>query len=194
VWSRHLHAGTGPSGDATPLVLVQHDSDWPRRQAPIHCRSRICLLKGCERRFSPRHPLGRYCSSACREAARRWSLWQAGRRYRASVRGKACRRRQACRYRERVRQRREGESAGPPVPREGHQDAANSEKIPCSRPGCYELFSPPCRSPLKRFCSCLCREALRRVRRREARWGHRRDSPFAHDRPERSDGPFAEVG
>ena len=49
-------------------------------------------------------------------------------------------------------------------------EAGNSEKIPCSRPGCYELFPPDRRSPLKKFCCALCREALRRVRQREARW------------------------
>ena len=42
--------------------------------------------------------------------------------------------------------------------------------LPCSRPGCYELFSPHRRSPLKKFCSSLCREALRRVRQRELHW------------------------
>ena len=41
---------------------------------------------------------------------------------------------------------------------EGHQEEASSEKIPCSRPGCYELFPPDRRSPLKKFCCALCRK------------------------------------
>jgi hypothetical protein len=89
------------------VVLLEHDCSPSRWQAPGHCRARICLLKGCEERFSPQHPRARYCSEPCRDAARDWSVWQAGRRYRPSERGKECRRQQAYRYRERVRQRRE---------------------------------------------------------------------------------------
>ena len=155
------------------MVHLEHDCSWPRRQAPGHCRARLCLLKGCEQWFSPLHPRARYCSEACSAAARDWSRRLAARRYRASERGKECRRQQACRYRERVRQRREG-SAEPAAACEGHHKGEDSEKIPCCRPGCYELFLPERRSPLRKFCSCLCREALRRVRQREARWGWHR--------------------
>jgi uncharacterized protein with von Willebrand factor type A (vWA) domain len=96
----------------------------------------------------------------------------AAERYRASEGGKERRRQQSCRYRERVRQRQEEAQPLSPVG-EGHQEAADSEKIPCSRPGCYELFPQQRRSPLKKFCCALCREALRRVRQREARWQRR---------------------
>jgi hypothetical protein len=141
------------------------------------------LLKGCEQWFCPHHPQERYCSEACRAAARAWSAWQAARRYRASEHGKECRREQARRYRDRVRKRQEASAESAAVC-EGHQEEADSEKIPCSRPGCYELFSPQPRSPLKKFCSCLCREALRRVRRREARWQRLAPSRSGQDRPE----------
>ena len=151
------------------MVHVQHDCCLPRRQAPGHCRARICLLKGCEKWFSPRHPLSRYCSTACMDAARRWSRRQAAQRYRASQRGQELRRRQSCRYRERVRQRQEA-AQSPATASEGHQEAGDSEKIPCSRPGCYERFLPDRRSPLKKFCCALCRQALQRVHRREACW------------------------
>jgi hypothetical protein len=46
--------------------------------------------------------------------------------------------------------------------------------LPCDRPGCYVLFLPTPRSPQQHFCSCGCRQALRRVRQREARLRHRR--------------------
>jgi hypothetical protein len=170
------------------VVHLEHDCSSPRWQAPVRCRLRICLLKGCEKWFSPLHPRARYCSEACRESARRWSVWQAARRYRASERGKECRRQQACRYRERVHQQRERPEEQPSVC-EGHQKAEDSEKIPCLRPGCYELFLPEPRSPLKKFCSCLCREALRRVRQREVRWRWRRSSVSDEDRWERFRGP-----
>lgn len=181
-------------GEIAPLALAEdHDCDWPGRQGLTRCRSRICLLKGCGRRFRPFHCLARYCSESCRDSARRWSVWQAGRRYRASERGKKRRRRQACRYRERVRQRQEEPSAES-SPCEGHQYEGDSEKIACSRPGCYELFIPERRSPLKRFCSFLCREALRRVRRREARWKYRHDLCLDHDHKEWSKSPPGRAG
>lgn len=110
-------------------------------------------------------------------------MWQAGRRYRASEQGKECRRQQAVRYRERVRRRQV--AAEEPDGGEGHQEEADSEKIPCSRPGCYELFAPERRSPLKKFCCALCRKALRRVRQREARWKRRpaSTSVLEHEEP-----------
>ncbi len=151
------------------MVLIQHDYYQRGRQAPCRCRPRICLLKGCERWFSPLRSSARYCSQACSKAARRWTRWQAAQRYRASDKGKERRRQQACRYRERVRQRRQA-AQEPATACEGHQHAENPEKIPCSRPGCYELFPPQRRSPLKKFCCALCRNALRRVRQRETRW------------------------
>lgn len=170
------------------MVLLKHDCSSPRRQAPAHCRARKCLLKGCEKWFSPPHPLSRYCSTACADAARVWSRRLAAQRYRASEQGKERRRQQACRYRERVRQRQE-ESETPPPVCEGHQEAEDSEKIPCSRPGCHERFPPSRRSPLKRFCSALCRQALRRVERREARWRPWAERISDEDRWERFRGP-----
>lgn len=40
----------------------------------------------------------------------------------------------------------------------------------CDRPGCYERFGHQRRSPLQRYCSPDCRQALERVRRRERRF------------------------
>ena len=121
-------------------------------------------------------------------AARLWSRRQAAERYRASAEGKERRRQQSCRYRERVRQRQEA-AQPPPVASEGHQEADDSEKILCSRPGCYERFSAERRSPLKKFCCALCRAALRRVRQREARWQRRFSAPAAACGEARDRGP-----
>ena len=68
-------------------------------------RRRLCLLKGCERRFRPAHGRQRYCSSQCRQAARAWSGWKARLKYRATARGKQKRNRQSQRYRKRVQER-----------------------------------------------------------------------------------------
>lgn len=154
-------------------------------------RRRLCLLKNCETGFDPVHALSRYCSEACRKAACRWSRWRAARRYRSTESGKQVRREQSLRYRQRVRQRqqnsRETVADACHDACEGHRNDADSEKIVCSRPGCYEVFPASDRSPLKKFCTSLCRQALRRVRRREAWWlrwsgrGSRKDVPRPPD-------------
>jgi hypothetical protein len=144
-------------------------------QAP---RWRRCLLKDCEQFFKPEYAQARYCSAACQDAADRWRHWRARQTWRKTEKGRECRRRQSCRYRQRVRERREAEQAAAeevaPAECEGERPADASEKSSCARPGCYELFVPAPRSPRQRFCSCLCRQALRRVLQREARWGRRR--------------------
>jgi hypothetical protein len=63
------------------------------------------------------------------------------------------------------------------VPGVGQRPVPISEKslgLPCHRPGCYVLFLPAVRWLDQKFCSHLCRRALRRVRQREARLRHRR--------------------
>lgn len=167
----------GPSHCPPEGVGVQ--GAWPRP------RQRLCLLKGCEQPFQPTDPQARYCSSECRAAARRWRCWRASRTYRASDRGHERRREQARRYRERRRElqtAQEAPEAAAPAPREGQRPAAdfeNSEKSCCARPGCYELFKRTGRSPLQKCCGGLCRQALRRVRERAARWRRRSAEPEA---------------
>jgi hypothetical protein len=152
----------------------------PRRRF----RRRRCLLKGCERWFHPGQPQGRYCSAACQQAARYWRRWHGSQHYRASTQGKERRRAQSRRYRERRRQQATAlvDSAAATAPagarpqREGQRPAqplANFVWRPCRRPGCYELFPVRSRSPGQHFCSCSCRQALRRVLDREAHWRRR---------------------
>ena len=136
-------------------------------RCPSRPRARLCLLKGCERWFVPHHPRCRYCSSVCRQAARRWSMWLANQAYRATAAGKPCRRQQSGRYRQRVRARRSSCSR---EGGEGYHKAAHRKNSCCHRPGCYERFDRTSRSPQQAYCSSACREAFRRVRVREARW------------------------
>lgn len=148
------------------------------------CYARICLLKGCEQSFQPSHPLQRYCSQLCREAARQWRRWQAARRYRATPHGQQQRQAQSRRYRERQQLRQQATATAEPVvmaatpePREGQRYGDFSEDFsarPCQRPGCYELFVAGPHEPPQRFCCFACRRALRRVLDREARWRRRR--------------------
>jgi hypothetical protein len=183
-----------------PRALAPGQPGGFRRWHPC-CRR--CLLKDCERWFLPPWPQARYCSPACREAAEHWRSWHAGQTYRATIQGKERRREQARRHRERERQRSAlAEPAAPTLPIEpalpvieaqttsdsipvipagtqsvGQRPAEILPKscgLPCSRPGCYVLFLPSPRSPDQHFCSGSCRQALRRVRQREARLKHRR--------------------
>jgi hypothetical protein len=170
------------------LGPLQHEQRSSPRQGPCRGpRRRRCLLKGCEQFFQPSYEQARYCSAACQEAADRWRHWRASQAWRKTERGRECRRQQSCRYRQRVRQRREAEEAAAEqavqTQCEGQRPAEVFEKSSCARPGCYELFVPAPRSPHQRFCSCLCRQALRRVIQRETRWGRRRKrGPRSHRR------------
>jgi len=141
-------------------------------------RARRCLLKDCERWFTPLYPQSRYCSDACREAARRWRRAKASRHYRASTAGRERRRAQQQRYRQRRRERAEAAAAADAlVEREGQRPARPGEDFVeclCARPGCYVTFwVNPARS-CRRFCSLACRLALRRVLDREDRYRQRR--------------------
>ncbi len=157
-----------------PVGLLQHDSCRSGVQAPFCCpRWRICLLKGCGRRFLPCCGRRHYCSEACRDAARRWWQWKAQQQYRLSAKGRQRRREQSRRWRERRRE--EGKPLkNPPGDRAseasvGHQQDAG-EKNSCDRPGCYARFDASPRSPRQRFCSPLCRKALRSAWAREKCW------------------------
>lgn len=150
---------------------LQHDSLQSGVQAPVCCpRWRKCLLEGCGRRFIPSCGRRHYCSEACRDAARRWWQWKAQQQYRLSEKGRQCRREQSRRWRERRRE--EGKPLKNPLADEargagvGHQQ----EKISCDRPGCYAHVDASGRSPRQRFCSPLCRKALRSAWAREKRW------------------------
>ena len=162
---------------------------------------RLCLLQRCERSFQPHHPLDRYCSPECLAAARRWQRRFANQIYRRSTSGKLRRKEQAKRYRVLVKQREALEQLaeqGNSAPANDVQNASTDhcegdakdsahEKSGCHRPGCYRRFTPPPQSPLKRFCSPRCRNALRRVLLRERRWLARlgRDSEHPRDGPGR---------
>lgn len=112
----------GPSEDRSTAAKNQagHHRTAGQRRRLRRPRSRACLLKGCERRFRPVHPLTRYCSEECREGARRWREWKARHHYRQSEGGKQKRRAQSRRYRLRSKRARAA-NQGLGRPREGHR-------------------------------------------------------------------------
>jgi len=101
----------GPTQDPPQRRSNQERSRRAAKRRKRRPRLRQCLLKGCERRFRPKHPWSRYCGDDCRSKARRWSRWKAQNRYRATRLGKQQRRTQSCRYRERVRTKKPSKSA-----------------------------------------------------------------------------------
>jgi hypothetical protein len=184
----------------SPRALAPGQPDGSRRWHPCCCR---CLLKDCERWFLPPWPQARYCSPTCQKTAEHWRSWRAGQSYRATLQGKERRREQARCRRERERQRAESAAAAPQLPpiepdlaAIEAQTRSNSIPIisavtqsvgqrpakivrnlwflPCDRPGCYVLFPAAVAAHDQKFCSAPCRQALRRVRQREARLRHRR--------------------
>jgi len=141
----------------------------------------------------PPRPQSRYCGSACAAAARRWRHVQASRQYRTTANGRARRRAQHRRYRQR---RRERAAAVPPGPRaaacEGQRPASADEIFctrMCARPGCYVTFVVTVALLSRRFCSVACRQALRRVLDREARYRQRRRRWRRQRRQRRGDRP-----
>jgi len=102
-----------------PTRPRENQGPWRRKQLARRPRRRRCLLKGCERRFRPRQAGQRYCSEACRRAARKWSRWKAQQSYRATAVGKEKRNGQSRRYRERAKERKQPaqDQAVPECPR-----------------------------------------------------------------------------
>ncbi len=75
------------------------------RRGKRRARRRVCMVKGCGRRFRPRSWRDRCCGWRCRREARRWRNWRAQKRYRKTENGKAKRREQSCRRREKAKPR-----------------------------------------------------------------------------------------
>jgi len=86
------------------LAQLQNPSS-PRRwqDETLRLASRKCLLKGCDRYFSPDHPLDRYCRDDCKADAASWRIAMANLQYRQSPGGKEKRRERATRHRFRIK-------------------------------------------------------------------------------------------
>jgi hypothetical protein len=111
-------------GESPPVGPSEDPSTNPQNQGTKRrtwqARSRICLLKGCGRKFRPDRPWARYCSEHCREQARIWRQWKARRQYRQSEHGRQKRQAQSRRYRVRQKLRKKQKRA-PRSRREGHR-------------------------------------------------------------------------
>jgi hypothetical protein len=91
----------GPTQDPPRRHTNQERSQRDAKRRRRSPRRRLCLLKGCKRRYRPEHPWSRYCGDDCRRKALQWSRWKGQQRYRATRFGKQHRQAQSQRYRQR---------------------------------------------------------------------------------------------
>lgn len=152
------------------MDLEQHTTN---RTAQTRPTARICLRKGCDRRYIPRRWNQRYCQDPeCLRLVRRW---QAAKR-RAKFRCVPETRQRLARAEQ---QRRKWSRAAADANDQGCDDRAWSRSRKyfrgplCHRPGCYQPPRLSIRSPAS-FCSDGCRSAVRRVRDRERKWLRRK--------------------
>ena len=142
----------------------------PNGRRSRRLRPRICLRKGCGRKYQPRRWNQRYCQDPeCLRLVRRW---QAARRQARRRQDEAVKAQHT--HAQRARRRRS--TASPQQPQQPELAAARGHAakiilpIPlCARPGCYE--SPPKSGRNQaRYCCADCRQAVGRVRDRERKW------------------------
>jgi hypothetical protein len=138
--------------------------------SPRRPRTRICLRKGCGRKYQPRRPNQRYCQEP--ECLRLLRRWQAARRQAKRRQDEAAKSQHAQAQRAH-RQRATSLPQAPKVPEvaaaRGHAAKIFSPTPLCDRPGCHE---PPLKSGRNqaRYCCSACRQAVRRVLDRERKW------------------------
>ena len=141
-----------------------------RRARPRKPRSRICLRKGCGRRYQPRRWNQHYCQdSECLRLVRRWQAAkrQAQRRQDEAAKLQHAQAQRA--HRQRVASLPQAPKEPEVTPARGHAAKIISSSPMCDRPGCHE---PPCKVTDRPMCFCsrACRQAVRRVLDRERKW------------------------
>lgn len=162
-------------------------------EAPEPTRGRVCLYKGCGKRFVPRpqdRTRAKYCPD-CRAKAKKWRDW----RRRQTAEGRAAKRVENKRVRKnhpdysrtyRARNLEAVRSIERDSKRRSRSRKPDVHKVrplvlvPCGRPGCFEVFSVVAAfATVRRYCGEACRGAVRRcanllaqLRHRATRWGN----------------------
>jgi hypothetical protein len=134
---------------------------------------RICLRKGCGRRYRARQWNQRYCREPeCLEEVRRWQARKRQRQRRAAPEGRKshAEAERARRQRSAAHGKPSSRDSCPPIATAGSSRAWSRSKAPlCDRPGCYEPPRDSRRAP-SAYCSDPCRGAMRQVKDRERKW------------------------
>jgi hypothetical protein len=153
-----------------PLGTRQGTGKHRRRARGRRARPRICLRKGCGRKYQPRCRHQRYCQDPeCLREVRRWhaARRQGERRQDANVKTRLAQAEKARRQR--------AESSSQTVenpefaPARGHAAQTFFSLPLCDRPGCYEHPASSPRYPA-RYCCRACRLAVRNVLDRDHKW------------------------
>ena len=163
------HSPRAVPWERTP-VGHRHDKPFCQCRRP---RTRVCLRKGCGRKYQPRRWNQHYCQDPeCLRLVRRW---QAAKRQAKRRQDEAAKSEHA--EAERARRQRATSSPQAPKPAEiaaarGHAANIFSPTPMCDRPGCHE---PVAKSGRSQACYCCpaCRQAVARVRDRERKWQFR---------------------
>jgi hypothetical protein len=140
------------------------------RQRPRRPRLRLCLRKGCGRKYTPQCWNQHYCQDPeCLRLVRRW---QAAKRQAKRRQDEAVKAQQA--KSQRARRQRVKSSPQPPpqlevAPARGHAAKISLPNPFCERPGCYEEPPKSGRNQAK-YCCRSCRQAAHRVLDRERKW------------------------
>jgi hypothetical protein len=148
----------------------RHDKPNCRCRRP---RTRVCLRKGCGRKYQPRRWNQRYCQDPeCLRLVRRW---QASKRQAKRRQDEAAKSQHA--EAEHVRRQRIPSSPQAPKPPEigaarGHAARIFLPTPMCDRPGCHEPVAKSGRGQA-RYCCSACRQAVRQVVDRERKWQFR---------------------
>ena len=147
-----------------------------RRARGRRPRSRICLRKGCARKYQPRCHHQRYCQyPECRHELRRWfaARRQAWRRKDDSVKVQHAQVEKA--RRQRLNSASEPIEKPEVAPARGHAAQTFLSLPLCDRPGCHE-HPVKSRRNRARYCCPACRQAVRSVLDRERKWRSRNTS------------------
>jgi len=154
-------------GDSAPVGSHHDTANGRRRASPRRPRPRLCLRKGCGRKYTPQCWNQRYCQDPeCLRLVRRWQAAkrQAKRRQNDDVKAQQAKSQRARRQR----------AKSPPQPLQKPEVVAargHAAKIIfptpfCDRPGCYEPPLKLGRNQAK-YCCRACCQAVHRTRERE---------------------------
>lgn len=155
-----------PLGEDAP-VGHRHDKPNCRCRRP---RTRVCLRKGCGRKYQPRRWNQHYCQDPeCLRLVRRWQSAKRQSKRRQDDAAKA-------QHAEAERARRQRATISPQAPNcpedaaaRGHAATIFSPTPMCHRPGCHEAVVKSGRNQ-SCYCCSACRQAVRRVVDRERKW------------------------
>ena len=161
-----------PLGAVPPVGAHQGKRKRRRKARARRPRPRICLRKGCGRKYQPRCWNQRYCQEPeCQRQVRRWQAARRQAKHRQNAYAKT-------RHAEAEKRAANGRSSRLRLIRiqrlrraRGHADGQQNFFSPplCDRPGCHEPPVTSIRNPA-RYCCPACRQAVRNVHDRERKW------------------------